>query len=185
MHGDVPRPTVDIPPPRHSGGDVLYLDFDSVLHPGEVYVRASGGLVLRNSPGHELFEHAPLLDRALLPYPGISIVLSTSWVRHYRGCIPRIAARLPPGLRDRVIGATFHSGMSRDTFEASSRGSQVCADVLRRKPGRWLAIDDDDDGWPKWARKQLVLTHKVLGISEPAVLGELQSKLELTFRATQ
>ena len=160
---------------------MLYLDLDSVLHPGEVYVRRGSRPFLFNRPGHALFEHAPLLEELLKPYPSVVIVLSTSWVRHYRGSIPRIARRLPDGLRRRVVGGTYHSQMARDEFMSTSRGMQVWSDVLRRKPARWLAIDDDDENWPAWCRDKLVRTDEVLGISEPGVLAELQAKLKSVF----
>ncbi|MFC5431081.1 HAD domain-containing protein [Paraburkholderia denitrificans] len=54
---------------------------------------------------------------------------------------------------------------------------QIWSDVLRRKPKAWLALDDDDSGWPEWCPDSLVRTDPDLGISEPAVLAELQAKL--------
>jgi hypothetical protein len=176
-----PGPTAPIEPPRQTGGNVLYLDFDSVLHPGEVYVHPGRPPVLVGRPDHVLFEHAPLLDLLLKPYPSVIVVLSTSWVRHYRGSIRRIAALLPEGLGERVVGATYHSRVPRHEFDSASRGLQVWRDVLRRKPDRWLALDDDDEAWPAWCRDNLVLTHKVHGISAGPVLSELQSKLKSVF----
>ena len=57
----------------------LFLDFDGVLHPDEVY-RVGGRIVLRVD-GFSLFEWSSILDELLAPYPGTQIVLSTSWVR--------------------------------------------------------------------------------------------------------
>jgi hypothetical protein len=56
---------------------------------------------------------------------------------------------------------------------------QIWADVLRRKPAGWLALDDDYLHWPTWCREQLVRTDEVLGISAPRVLDELKAKLLL------
>ena len=105
-------------------------------------------------------------------------MLSTSWVRVYDS-VSRAAKCLPPGLRRRVIGATYHRQMSVDGFLQMSRGMQVWADVQRRSPDVWLAIDDDDSDWPTWCREQLVRTDEVLGISAPQVLDELKAKLLL------
>jgi hypothetical protein len=177
----IPSPTLDIPPPRIRGGQVLYCDFDAVFHPQSVYVKPRVGPFLWNAPGHRLFEHVRLLESTLAPYPNVQIVLSTSWVRRYRGSIARVTRQFTPELRARVIGATFHSAMDSATFAAVPRGMQIWSDVLRRRPNSWLAIDDDDEGWPGWCRDRLVRTDEMLGISEPSVLAELQSKLESTF----
>lgn len=180
----LPDPSYTVPPPRIRGGDVLYVDFDGCLHPGEVYTKHGVGPFLLNCPGHELFEQAPLLDQLLAPYPKIKIVLSTTWVSRYRGRISRLSSNLPTGLCDRVIGATYHSEMDRDAFLASSRGMQIWSDVLRRRPARWLAIDDDAEGWPEWCRDHLVKTDETFGIGEPAVRVVLESKLKATFGTT-
>jgi len=173
----IPGPTFCVPPPRRTGGKVLYLDFDGVAHPESVYLLHKRGPTLMNAPGHTLFEHCLLLEEVLAPYPDVRIVLSTSWVRRYRGSIRRLSRRLPPGLQVRVVGATYHSAMDRDEFAVASRGMQIWSDVLRRKPTAWLALDDDYLHWPSWCREQLVRTDPVLGISEPSVLAELQTKL--------
>ena len=73
--------------------------------------------------------------------------LSTSWVRRYR--YSKTSNRLLPSLRARVVGATFHGRMNERDFAELPRGRQVLADVLRRKPARWLALDDDAADWPE------------------------------------
>jgi hypothetical protein len=69
------------------GGRVLYLDLDGCLHPDAVYEKpgSGGGPFIFGYPDHRLFEHARLLEDVLAPYPRVRIVLSTSWVRRYRG----------------------------------------------------------------------------------------------------
>lgn len=174
----IPGPTYIIPQPRRTGGHVLFLDYDGVLHPESVHLRHKHGPVLQDAPGHTLFEHCGLLEDVLEPYQDVRIVLSTSWVRRYRGSVPRVASRLTPALQARVIGATYHSAMNLQEFAAAPRGMQVWSDVLRRKPNAWLALDDDFLHWPAWCRDNLVRTDEVLGISEPTVLVELKTKLE-------
>jgi hypothetical protein len=61
---------------------VLYLDFDGVLHDGEVYVRRGVGPCVA-TPGRVLFEWMPILEELLAPHPDVAVVLSTSWVRVY------------------------------------------------------------------------------------------------------
>lgn len=176
----MPGPAYRVPPPRHMGGYVLYLDFDGVLHPESVYVYRRLGPVLVSAPGHTLFEHCALLEDVLAPYPDVHIVLSTSWVRHYKS-VSYAARRLTPGLRAKVIGATYHKEMDAVAFADAPRGMQIWSDVLRRKPADWLALDDDYLHWPTWCCDKLVRTDEVLGISEPTVLLTLKAKLQATF----
>lgn len=159
-----------------SGTDVLYLDFDGVLHPEDVWVSPKRGAYVRTPPGHELFEHATLLQRLLEPYPSLRIVVSSSWqIRYgYTGAI----GRLPTGLRNRCIGGTFHRRhMRADAFQASARGEQVLNDVRRHHPLRWLALDDSDEGWPLLERGNVFICDPVNGISDAKSLGLLVQRL--------
>lgn len=108
--------------------------------------------------------------------PGIAIVLSTSWVRHYR--FTKAAKFLPPELRRRVVGATSHTDMHEHSFATKPRGLQIWEDVQRRQPKALLALDDDDELWPEALRANLK-THPELGISEPNVMAEFRVKLAL------
>lgn len=168
--------------PRGRDGLILYLDFDGVLHHENVLWHPRKGAYLSAPPGYALFQHAELLEKLLAPYPQVQIVLSTSWVRQY-GC-ERTAKKLPPGLRSRVIGATFHSSMDEDTFVLDPRGLQVWSDVVRRKPRDWLALDDDDLHWPAWCLDKYIRTHEHEGIGAPEVTAEFQQKLELMCKRT-
>ena len=84
---------------------------------------------------------------------------------------------LTPSLQARVIGATYHSCMDPTSFTAAPRGWQIGSDVQRRRPVAWLALDDDEVGWPAWCRDHLVRADPKLGISAPDVMAELKSKL--------
>ena len=161
-------------------GPVLYLDFDGVLHHHNVLWSASKGPYLDASSRERLFEHAPLLVELLEPHPAVRIVLSTSWAMKY-GC-HGAARRLPLELRTRVVGATFHSQMNRAEFESAYRGMQVWADVFRRRPSDWLAIDDDYLQWPAWCRNKLVRSHPEKGLADPAVVEQVRLGLQrITF----
>ena len=134
------------------------------------------GPYVATPPGHVVFEHAALLEHCIEPYPELRIVLSTSWVLVFRS-IRKVARRLPPALRRRVVGATFHGRMDPVWLRSIPRGVQVWGDACRRQPEAWLALDDDDGGWPGACRDHLVRTDPVLGISAPQVLTELQARL--------
>lgn len=154
-------------------GPVLYLDFDGVLHPDEVY-QIRGKIVLK-CDGMNLFEWAPLLVEQLEPYPDLQIVLSTSWVR----VLSFNEARdwLPEALRRRVIGATWHRGMDQNWWQFLTRYQQVSLHARRHKVARWLAIDDDVEGWPDECRTPLVDTDGMLGIAAPDTRALLHRKL--------
>lgn len=162
---------------RGTGELVLYLDFDGVLHHEDVWLHDLTGPYIRAEGDHKLFQHAPLLDELLAPYPNVKIVLSTSWVRRY-GCA-KTAKNLPPSLRERVVGATFHSRMREAEFLALPRGAQVWSDVVRRQPRAWLALDDTDEGWPEHCRGHYLRTHEQLGI------GSLDTRRALTTKLWQ
>jgi hypothetical protein len=132
------------------------------------------GPQLKAPPQYSLFQHAPLLEEFLAPYPEVRIVLSTSWARVY-GC-ENAAKRLPDGLRARVIGSTVHSRMYEEGFIAAPRGMQVWSDVLRRRPKDLVALDDDYLHWPKWCLDKYVKTHEHKGINHPSVMEEIKTK---------
>lgn len=154
---------------------VCYCDYDGVVHDDAVYWSPKMGIHMR-TPGRTLFEWLPLLEELLAPYPEVKIVLSTSWVRVKSfGFAKR---QLTPALQSRVIGATFHNRETQKfQFDNMSRGSQVWADVERRKPERWFAIDNDEHGWPDWCRDQLIKTDDRLGLSDPLAQHSIRKLL--------
>lgn len=158
---------------------LLYLDFDGTLHHEAVSWDPVQKLprIIQAPARYTLFQHADLLDQMLAPHPGVEIVLSTSWVRHYG--ITKAAMELPEGLRRRVVGSIYESRTSGDEFDYLFRGEQVAIDVERRRPAHWLALDDDPMGWPDWARAHLLLTDPYEGISPPELQEELRRRLQL------
>lgn len=176
------RPTfasASLPRPRRGQGErILYLDYDGVLHHENVLWRAGRG-IFAGPPGFVLFEHAPLLERLLEPFPSVRIVLSTSWVRVIR--YSRAVERLPRGLQERVIGATFHSEMNEEVFTWKPRGQQVLEDAARREPKDWLALDDTDEGWPAEVRNRVLITDESLGIATPGMADRITAALKRMF----
>lgn len=160
---------------------ILFLDFDGVLHPDEVYLE-QGEPVLRG-PG-DLFMWAPLLIDALGNHPDVRVVLSTSWARHLG--FAKAKGALPEPLRRRVIGATAsvaveHGGWglsgSTDWWDDATRYQQIARYVRRAGITHWVALDDDETSWPADKRQHLILTQGDEGISAPSVLGALAAAL--------
>lgn len=158
---------------------LLFLDFDGVLHPDAVYL-TSRGVELRAAG--ELFMWAPLLVEALAPHQDVQIVLSTSWARNLG--YHRARSVLPAELQARVIGATWHSAMGRGwpdfiAWDAQTRYEQIQAYISRLStPARWIAIDDDAEGWADADRNQLIQTDPDRGLSALETRAELARKLE-------
>jgi hypothetical protein len=159
--------------------DVIYCDYDHVLQGGVLRYRKPPSL-RPETPGQTLFQNAPILVRLLDPYPDLKIVLSTSWVKELG--FARARGYLPQALQQRVVGATFHKRhMQKDEFSNLTRYEQIMADVQRRRPTRWISIDDDLQGWPEHALQHIVPMPPVLGLSSPAAALELQRRLAQVF----
>jgi hypothetical protein len=159
--------------------DVIYCDYDHVLHGRALRYRKSP-LLLPEIAGQTLFQNAPILVRLLEPYPDLKIVLSTGRVKELG--FGRARGYLPKALQQRVVGATFHKRhMRKDEFSNLTRCEQIMADVQRRRPTRWIAIDDDLQEWPKESQERIVVMPAVLWLSSPAAALELQRRLAKIF----
>ena len=162
---------------------ILFLDFDGVLHPDEVWL--TNGRLKLEGDGH-LFMWAGLLADVLNDFPSIQIVLSTSWARQFG--YSRAKKHLPPGLRNRVIGATWHSSMGKQDglnrphavtwWDAATRYEQIKRYAVRAKQTDWIAIDDQPEGWRADDRDKLVQTNSDTGLSDPAMVALLVSHLQ-------
>ncbi|MBD1553153.1 HAD domain-containing protein [Pseudomonas typographi] len=157
---------------------VLFLDFDGVLHPDAVYLSRQGP-TLRSEGA--LFMWAPALADSLEPFPQVSLVLSTSWVRNLG--FKRAAAYLPAALGARVIGATWHSSMAKDwpgdsRWDGRTRYDQICRYASRARLAHWVSLDDDPEGWGTTARHRLVVCDPDSGLGESRTQELLIDALE-------
>lgn len=154
---------------------VLYQDFDGVLHHGEVYWKKNVGAYIKAAPQYTLFQHAALLERLLDPFPQVRLVLSTSWVVRYGYW--KAKKRLPQGLQDRCIGATFGYHIKGNAWHDLSRGEQVSRDAEKRQLTRWFALDDDAAGWPSATRTNLIQTDYQEGIGPMHIQNAICERL--------
>jgi len=160
---------------------LLYLDYDGVLHPADVRVTKDEPMQPRVYSGgqptdHQLFEHAALLERILQPFPDVRISLATSWVRTLGYEFAK--QQLPPALRAHVVGTIWQGFLLN--YPPRTRHDAIAIDAEERGVERWLALDDDVDGWPE-ARRHLVVapTNTWQGLAQPGVADELAHALDL------
>ena len=163
---------------------ILFLDFDGVLHPNEVYLSKSSLVELRGEGS--LLMHVPVLERLLAPYPQVRIILSTSWVRAigFDFTLRQMQKLIPRStLFNHIAGATWDPKMvreGRDPFDEWTRFQQIQFHVRLNDVKNWIAIDDlysGGEGWPEAHRERLVLTESKLGLGSPEAQEELRSKL--------
>lgn len=185
---DQREPYVPASRPR-SADVVLYLDLDGVVQHEAVLYHPERGIYMSPilAPGHVLFEWIHHLESLLDEFPLVALVLSSSWCVHPG--YSKTLKRLPVSLSRRFIGGTYHSRVhgrdpwSLEDFRHTPRGMQVWADVQRRRPHQWLALDDDPVGWPDWAQENLIECHGAKGLSSEEVRCELHAKLTRCFKS--
>lgn len=158
-----------------SGEPVCYLDYDGCLHHCNVRWSKQRGLFLEAPGRYSLFQHVRILEELLAPYPAVRVVLSTSWAQKLG--LKAAVHYLPESLQRRVIGATYEVAQGDDFFPYLNRGEQVLLDVQRRGPSAWLALDDDQIGWPTWTQARVVFTDPYEGLAPPEVQGAIREKL--------
>jgi len=162
-------------------GPVLYLDYDGVLHPADVRVpvddRTLARVYYQGQPtNHPLFEHAPLLEHILHPFPDVKIVLATLWSRELG--LEYAAQQLPPGVRERVIDTVWRGSLIE--YPPGSRYDVIQTDADARGLTQWLALDDDLNEWPD-DRLHLVVapTDRWHALAQPGIADELSAALGL------
>ncbi|WP_283745878.1 HAD domain-containing protein [Sideroxydans sp. CL21] len=154
---------------------ILFLDFDGVLHPNGAFRHSNGRIVL-DADGHDLFEHAELLAGILDPYPRVEIVLSTSWVPTLGFATAKEC--LPDALQRRLVGTTWQGARIKLTWDSMTRYQQINAYVARRRLTNWIAVEDDDIGWPADKRRHLVHTNEWNGLGDTKAQQMLSAWLD-------
>lgn len=142
----------------------------------------SGAGCLTDTSG--LLGDAGRLVELLAEHRHVQIVLSTSWARHLP--FEQVRDFLPVSLRRRVVGSTWHRiqtdpefsrGLQLSYWRDASRYQQVKRWVNIHRLRRWVAIDDDAEGWDSSDRARLVQTDAETGLSDPAVVARLSDLL--------
>lgn len=116
---------------RQIGSQVLFLDFDGVLHRD-------------GAPVDELFCHIPLLEEALRRCPGVDVVISSSWREVHP--LDEIQEYFSPDIGARIIGITpARPELATIPTELWSfvREAECVAWIMEHRPSPpWIALDD-------------------------------------------
>ena len=146
--------------------DLLFVDFDGVLHPYGKHPLAGPGA---QSLVHELglfcwLEH---LEELLLPRPQVGLVVHSSW--RYPHKDDELADMLGR-LSGRFVGST----------PRGARYGSITRWLSAREPKvrSYRILDDMPEAFPKSAQRRLIACKPWLGVSELQVQGQLRAWLE-------
>ena len=154
---------------------ILFVDYDDTLHPSWTFHDGAQRVTAKPYTGPWLVE-APALERILRPYlPRLDIVISSLWART-KG-LETARGMLPPALADRVIGSIWSATEDCGSTQSRTRYDAIRAWLRQQRPQHvtWLALDDDDRGWPPHERHRLV--HAKGTLASLDVQQELAEKL--------
>lgn len=129
-----------------------------------------------NEEGEHQMESARILADILVRHPGVMIVLSVSWLsdsRHFQ----EVVSQLPLDLKMRVLGSTYDRKIDPYQWVGMTKYEQILSFVERHPHIDWIALDDNDEGWPEDMRNHLVHTDEEFGLNVPSVIEDLESKL--------
>ena len=134
---------------------ILFLDFDGALHP-------AGS---RSNVGD--LSQLPLLENLLREpaYAAVRIVISSTWREAYP--LERLRALFSADIRTRVVGAT----PVLDEYDSDHNRYEEIKAWLEAHPQieRWVALDDDVEGFPSHRRSRVVFTQSSVGLAEESV----------------
>lgn len=184
--------------PSETAAPTIYLGISGVLHPSEsIY-----SLVFGRSPwedGHSKYENVPALLQALENWPDLELVLTST--QPWAHGLDSVLAQLGPTLAARVVGYTHKDlttkvkrevttrgglkrtlGISNEDYWRMSKADIVATHVEWRRPGRWIAIDDEDILWPHEVRRdRLVLTDGCVGLQSAEAQDRLRTVMLRNF----
>jgi hypothetical protein len=153
------QPAQDSAAPAEALRQLLFLDFDGVLHPDQ---RKDGarhcidgivaGTVDPRTLGLLCARRQALLAGVLQDHPGVDIVITSAWrTWHLDGSLDWLRLLLHPVIAARIIGATPHLGLVGDFGMPLGRARRQEIDAfLAAMPGRehyadrWIALDDSE-----------------------------------------
>ena len=130
--------------------NILFLDFDGVLHP--VGGASSAGLFCRLPLLESLLREPELLQ--------VSIVITSTWRQVYP--LDRLLALFSLDIRPRVIDTT---PVHKDEDSNFVRYREICAWLeIHPEVKRWVIVDDAESQFPSDKRANLVCTDPWIGL---------------------
>lgn len=149
---------------------VVFLDFDGVLHPEPCYEK------------DRLFCCLPRFENALLDFPFVDIVISSTW-RETR-TLPELRALFSPSFAGRIIGVTPSWKDHQNLLERIGYQRQTEIEAWLRESGEpwrpWVAIDDKSYLFKPFL-PNLIKTSSTIGFEHEA---ELKLRHKLTTSGT-
>ncbi|MBC8745335.1 MULTISPECIES: HAD domain-containing protein [Paraburkholderia] len=152
----------------------IYLNFDGVLHPDQVFYE-DGCIPSLLAPGHNAFEFAELLAMTLEGYEDVVIILNTWWT-FYLGP-DACKDLLPAALAARVGGSTIQYIDTYDRMPIRLREAEC--HIARRRSRRWLVLDHSNARYRRDFLPQLLLLDPSEGLGNRSARRSLERRLRL------
>jgi len=139
---------------------VLFLDFDGVTHP-------------EPCEKHQLFQSLPLIESVLRRYPGVLVILSTTWRTTH--ALDELKDRFSSDVAERVLGGTplvnlYDLAWYPAPLSGRSRQREIEAWLHQNRTLNhpWVAIDDRP-WWFESECQNLLVTSPLTGFTESDV----------------
>ncbi|MBC8642743.1 hypothetical protein IAG25_38755 [Caballeronia sp. EK] len=156
---------------------ILYLNFDGVLHPDQVFYE-EGCVPSLTAVGYSALEHAYILARILGDRRGVNIVLNTWWT-FYIG-VDACTELLPSSLARRVSGSVLKCASSYSTrpvrLHEAERHIVACRDQA------YVVIDHSNAVYRRDVLGKLLLTNPQEGLSNHAAQRSLARRIRMLER---
>lgn len=158
-------------------GPICFLNLEGVLHPIGVDYILRGGQRRPDAPFAWAEALRPIAERW-----DLSFVLRTSVTIHKRG--EHLPVLAPAWLWGRVSGICddkYRYISLDDVRKVNTSWGVIQRYVRKHDITNWVALDDEDDGWPidPEVRSRLVVCRPEVGVRDAAVLEHLEKALKV------
>lgn len=157
---------------------IMFLDFDGVVHPEPCY-------------GKNTFRSLPLIEAVLREFPGVQIVISSTWRltwKYEEESILHMRKYFSPDIAQRVVGVTpDFRYLERNTAPTGLSNYQrewECTAWLRTHRHAWtpwLALDDRPYWFKPFSTNLMITDHKTGFVQKDEV--ELRRRLAVLVNA--
>ncbi|MDR6385065.1 HAD domain-containing protein [Paraburkholderia caribensis] len=152
----------------------IYLNFDGVLHPDQVFYE-DGCIPSLLAPGHNAFEYAELLAMTLEGYEDVVIILNTWWT-FYLG-LDACKDLLPTALAARIGGSTIQYLEAYDSMPARLKEAEC--HIARRRSRPWVILDHTNARYRRDFLPHLLLFDPSQGLGNRSAQRSIERRLRL------